>query len=645
MSIFTEKRSVLTRPTSTVDISAPSARSVKSEFTGNPTPSLGYIPSLDGIRAIAVLAVMIFHSAVPWLPGGFLGVDVFFVLSGFLITSLLLQEVERTGGIDFKRFYIRRIRRLVPAFLAVVLVSALLILLFAQDGAGKYREDVLASALYVNNWWNIFGDQSYFEAIGRPPMLQHLWSLAVEEQFYLIWPAVLLFTFRRRLRDGVRRVAIIGVFASTALMAILSLLMSMPGENDPSRLYFGTDTHAMTILAGAALATAWRPKSLPKKLALQPTMVLTAIGVVALALMAWFFVNVTDDSAMLYRGGFLVFAGVCVVVIAVATHPAIAASRVLAIAPMVYIGKRSYGLYLWHWPIFVILRPGIDIGLTGIPALVIQFGLTFAAAELSYRYLEMPVRNGDIGKIWSRWKAQGVALKRAVIACSISIVVVIGLAVGVNAIPAVDSTSYLNGATQVGAGALDAEPADTTISSSESSALKVPDDPLMTAPFVPGEDLTKRPVTAIGDSVMLGAREAVQGALDKVTVDANVSRHAVLMYKRIDQRKNAGKLAPVVVIHPGTNGPAYEDDLREAVAGLSDRVRVVLVTTHVPRSWMDESNSNIRKIAGEFPNVRVAEWAQAAEGHREFFVTDGTHLTPPGGRAYADAIKQAITSP
>lgn len=645
MSIFTDKRSVLSRPTSAVDISESAAHTAKPEFTGKPTPSLGYLPSLDGIRAIAVLAVMIYHSAVPWLPGGFLGVDVFFVLSGFLITSLLLQEVEKTGGIDFKRFYLRRIRRLVPAFLAVILVSALLILLFAQDSAAKYREDVLASMLYVNNWWNIFGDQSYFEAIGRPPMLQHLWSLAVEEQFYLIWPAVLLFTFRRRLRDGVRRVAIIGTFASTALMAILSLLMSMPGDNDPSRLYFGTDTHAMTILAGAALATAWRPKSLPKKLAPQPTMVLTAIGAGALALMAWFFINVTDDSAALYRGGFVVFAGVCVVVIAVATHPAIAASRVLAVAPLVYIGKRSYGLYLWHWPIFNILRPGIDIGLTGIPALILQFGLTFGAAELSYRYLEMPVRNGGVAKMWQRWKDQGVALKRAVIAGSISLVVVLGLAVGVSAIPAVDSASYLNGATEVGAGALNVEPAETTGQSAESSAVKAPDDPLMTAPIVSGEDLTKRPVTAIGDSVMLGAREAVQGALDKVTVDATVSRHADLMYQRIDQRRAAGKLAPVVVIHPGTNGPAYEDDLRKAVAGLSDRARVVLVTTHVPRSWMDESNTNILKVSKEFQNVRVAEWAQVAEGRREFFVTDGTHLAPPGGRAYAEAIRQAIAAP
>ncbi len=644
MSSFTDNPSVTSRPTSTVDISGPPSQSGRPEFTGAPTPSLGYLPALDGIRAIAVLAVMIFHSAVPWLPGGFLGVDVFFVLSGFLITSLLLQEVERTGGIDFKRFYLRRIRRLVPAFLAVILVTALLVLLFAQDSAAKYREDVMASLLYVNNWWNIFGDQSYFEAIGRPPMLQHLWSLAVEEQFYLIWPAVLLFVFHRRLRDGVRRVALIGVFASTALMAILSILMSMPGENDPSRLYFGTDTHAMTILAGAALATVWRPRSLPRKLAPAPTMVLTGIGAAALALMAWFFINVTDDSAALYRGGFLIFAGVCVVVIAVATHPAIAASRVLAVAPLIYIGKRSYGLYLWHWPIFNILRPGIDIGLTGIPALILQFGLTFGAAELSYRYLEMPVRNGDVGRIWQQWKVQGVAIKRALIAAAVSLVVILGLAVGVSAIPAVDSTTYLNGATEVGAGSLEDEVQTVADKNGESKAVKAPEDPQMTAPIVAGEDLTKRPITAIGDSVMLGARESVQSSLDKVTVDAAVSRHANLMYQRIDQRRAAGKLAPVVVIHPGTNGPAYEDDLREAVAGLSDRARVVLVTTDVPRSWMDQSNDNIRKVAKDFPNVRIAEWAQAAQGHREYFVTDGTHLTPPGARAYADTIKEAIAA-
>ncbi|MGA9145956.1 MAG: acyltransferase, partial [Candidatus Nanopelagicales bacterium] len=212
----------------------PDSRSTgdKTPHVTHNTPPLGYLPSLDGIRAIAVLAVMVFHSALPWLPGGFLGVDVFFVLSGFLITTLLLQEVERTGRIHFGAFYLRRARRLLPALAVVLVASAALVVLFAPDAAARLREDIVASSFYVTNWWNILSDQSYFEAMGRPPMLQHLWSLGLEEQFYLIWPAVLLFVFRRKGRDGVRKIALIGAFASTIWMLILSFTMGMPTDQD-----------------------------------------------------------------------------------------------------------------------------------------------------------------------------------------------------------------------------------------------------------------------------------------------------------------------------------------------------------------------------------------------------------------------------
>lgn len=635
------------------------------------TPPLGYLPSLDGIRAIAVLAVMVFHSALPWLPGGFLGVDVFFVLSGFLITTLLLQEVERTGRIHFGAFYLRRARRLLPALAVVLVASAALVVLFAPDAAARLREDIVASSFYVTNWWNILSDQSYFEAMGRPPMLQHLWSLGLEEQFYLIWPAVLLFVFRRKGRDGVRKIALIGAFASTAWMLILSFTMGMPTDQDPSRLYFGSDTHAMTILAGAALATVWRPRALPRRLAPGPTAALSAIGVAAFAVMFWCFIAVDETSPFLYRGGFAVFAGISVVAIAIATHPAIAAAKILGNKPMVYLGKRSYGLYLWHWPIFLVLRPGIDIGWTGLPAFALQFALTLAAAELSYRYVEMPIRRGALGHIWRQLREGGLAsfTRRAKIITASCLVALFALLFALLAIPATDATTYLNGATSVGTEDLTTTQASTTTgtdagasttttgtSNTESAAntpvstvpaggeVPVPVDPTMTAPITPGENLTKRQITAVGDSVMLGARDALVAAMPKVTVDAEVSRQALPTYQRLKDRIAAGKLAQAVILHVGTNGPAYEKDLRAAVKNLSDRGRVVLVTAHMPDKWMDESNTSIRNVAKDFPNVRLADWAAAAEGHREYFVFDGTHLTGPGARAYAQTITTALNS-
>lgn len=626
------------------------------------TPPLGYLPGLDGIRAIAVLAVVIFHSALPWLPGGFLGVDVFFVLSGFLITTLLLQEVERTGRIHFGAFYLRRARRLLPALALVLIASAALVVIFAPDAAARLREDIVASTFYVTNWWNIISDQSYFEAMGRPPMLQHLWSLGLEEQFYLIWPAVLLFVFRRKGRDGVRKIALIGAGASTVWMILLSFIMGMPTDNDPSRLYFGSDTHAMTILAGAALATVWRPRALPRRLAPGPKAALTAIGVGAFAVMFACFIAVDESSALLYRGGFALFAGVCVVAIAVATHPAIGLSRVLGTKPLVYLGKRSYGLYLWHWPVFLVLRPGVDIGWTGLPAFALQFAAAMTAAELSYRFVEMPIRRGALGRIWRQLRDGGLssfsrATKITASACAVTLC---ALTFALLSIPATDASTYLDGATQVGtedltsttnATSANADPSSTNTSTANAAKtpdggeVAIPTDPALNTPLYPGEDLTKRPITAVGDSVMLGARDGLKAAMPKVTVDAEVSRQALPMYQRLRERMATGKLSQVVVLHVGTNGPAYEKDLRKAVEGLSDRGRVVLVTTHMPDKWMSESNASIRNVARDFPNVRVADWAAASDGHREYFVFDGTHLTAPGIRAYAQTVADALKAP
>ncbi len=635
---------ITTRTVDSRDAAASGNSTVTDErpsATGS-TPSLGYLPGLDGIRAIAVLAVLVFHSALPWLPGGFLGVDVFFVLSGFLITTLLLQEVERTGRIHFRTFYLRRARRLLPALFLVFIASAVLAVIFAPDAAARLREDIVASTFYVGNWWNILSDQSYFQAVGRPPMLQHLWSLGLEEQFYLIWPAVLVFVFRKAGRDRVRKVALIGALASTVWMLILSFVMGMPTDNDPSRLYFGSDTHAMTILAGAALATVWRPRSLPRQLAPGPKITLTAIGTLALAVMFWCFATLDESSALLYRGGFLLFAAVSVIVIAIATHPAVAMSKVLGIKPLVYLGKRSYGLYLWHWPIFLVLRPGVDIGWTGLPAFGLQFGITMIAAELSYRYVEMPIRHDALGRIWQRLRSTGLRgfSRTAKITTTASTAALCALTFALISIPATDATTYLNGATAVGTEDL----TSATPTPPASGETAIAPDTNFTAPLVPGENLTKRPITAVGDSVMLGARAALVEDMPKVTVDAGVSRQALPTYQRLRDRLAAGKMSQIVILHVGTNGPAYEADLRKAVEGLSDRSRVVLVTTRMPAKWMAESNASIRSVAKDFPNVRLADWAAASDGRREYFVFDGTHLTSPGARAYAETITEALNS-
>ncbi len=367
---------------------------------------MGYLPGLDGIRALAVIGVLLYHADLDWIPGGFLGVDVFFVLSGFLITSLILEEFDRSGRIDFAKFYLGRARRLLPPLLLMLAVVAVAAAFVVRDAASQVRADTIASIFYVNNWWYILAESSYFEFIGRPPLLKHLWSLAVEEQFYLVWPAITFLIVRRAGRRGVRIAAIVLALLSTAWMVTLSVRNGFPEYADPSRAYFGTDSHAMGLLIGAALATAWRPGRLKADLTPGAKALITGTGIVALLAVAWFFLFVGEFTPWMYRsGGFLVLAVVVAVLIAMATHPASPFGGWLGTQPWRYVGQRSYGLYLWHWPIFMVTRPQLDVPLDGIPLLVLRLALTFGIAELSFRFVEMPIRHGAIDRWVKAWRA------------------------------------------------------------------------------------------------------------------------------------------------------------------------------------------------------------------------------------------------
>ena len=633
---------------------------------------LGYAPGLDGLRAVAVTAVLLFHADIGWFQGGFLGVDVFFVLSGFLITSLLLKELRLSDRVDFGRFYVHRARRLLPALVVVLLGSAVLALTLAPDAAERLRGDIVASMFYVTNWWYVVHDLSYFEAIGRPPLLQHLWTLAIEEQFYLVWPVIAFALYRWGGRLRVASVALVAALVSTGWMAYLSVSGDAPGANDVSRLYFGTDSHAMGLLLGAAFAAVWRMDQLPPRVGATATRTLTAVGVAGLVGIGYFVHEVGPDTVWLYRGGFLVLSAAVVLVIAAAVHPALGFGRVLGWGPMRYLGTRSYGLYLYHWPIFLVLRPGVDLPWTGGSVLVLRLAATLAVAELSYRLVEMPIRNGALRRLWTTWRERyGRRFWAVAGAATLTLGLLIGsVSNGLAAAPSASAIDGLGGLTSIGDDDLSKEPALPQPSPTgaskpgterpgtptpTTSATKKPDPsasptrtgkPVDTAVNFPpgtGTDLTRGPITAVGDSVLLGAHYAVERVLPRVTVDAAVARQFGAVASRILARLQADRLAPVVVIHTGTNGVVPEDQLTDLLTKLSDRTRVVLVNTHVPRSWQDGNNSTIARVAARFPNVALADWAAASVGHREYFVKgDGVHLTQPGGRAFSALIAAAV---
>lgn len=361
---------------------------------------LPYIPGLDGLRAIAVVAVLLYHAGLNIL-GGFLGVESFFVLSGFLITALLLAEWREHGRVSLRGFWLRRARRLLPA-LFLLLAGALLytIVLLPRETA-EVRADTVAALAYVMNWHLILSGQSYFDPLLRPPLLQNLWSLAVEEQFYLLWPLLFVAGMRLLRVAGLLVVTLVAALGSALLMAALY----RPGL-DPSRIYYGTDTRAVGLLLGAALALIWMPGKAPSATDRRLGLLLDCAGTVALAGLIACFVFFSEQHPLLYRGGFALVSAITVIVIAAVTHPgARLVPWLLGWQPLRWIGMRSYGIYLWHWPVFMVTRPYVDLPLAGLPLLALRLAIVGALVELSYRYIEMPVRRGSMS--WRRlWIGQ-----------------------------------------------------------------------------------------------------------------------------------------------------------------------------------------------------------------------------------------------
>lgn len=629
---------------------------------GRRAGEMGYLPGLDGVRALAVLGVLLYHADLDWMPGGFLGVDVFFVLSGFLITTLIVEEMDRRGRLDFKQFYIRRARRLLPALFLMLAVVAAAAAFIYRDAAPAVRADGLASLFYVTNWWYIVADQSYFEFVGRPALLKHLWSLAVEEQFYLVWPAVVFVLMRWRGRRAVLITALVGAVASTVWMGILAVSNGYPELADPSRAYFGSDSHIMGLLLGAALAIVWRPGRLRTNLTPGAQGIITGVGVLALLAVIWTFWQVGEFSSALYRGGFLLLAAVVCVLIAAASHPGAPFGRLLGAQPMRYIGQRSYGLYLWHWPIFMVTRPDLDIPLDGLANFALRMGLTFGIAELSYRYVEVPIRRGAIGRFIKRWK-ESEGAERSELGRRVAVGAGVSLAaltlVGAGLATAKESDNAVAQDVAEAIGIADGGPTELLIDEPTPSPTtpngESPGEPSGEPSAEPTDEPTDEPaanglssnkngtLTAIGDSVMLGVASQLMGKIDGTKVDAEVSRQASGVLERVQALSDKNLLAPQVVLHTGTNGVVTEDQLRAMLDILSDRKKVVVVNTNVPRRWMDPNNELIERVVADYPNAVIADWAAASDGRPEYFVSDGVHPQWPDGiRAFVREIERAL---
>jgi peptidoglycan/LPS O-acetylase OafA/YrhL len=587
------------------------------------------IAGLDGLRALAVIAVLLYHGGL--LAGGFLGVEVFFVISGYLITRILIDEWQRDAHIDLCVFWLRRVRRLWPALFAMILVTVGFSTLALPDELFALRGAAIAGVLWISNWYSILVHQSYFEAVGRPPLLRHLWSLGIEAQFYALWPPALLLALRlgriRRLWVG----SLAGALASAWLMALL-----FQPDADPSRVYYGTDTRASGLLIGAALALA------PAKWLLDvPSAVCGGAVCAALIGLGLLCARLTEFDPFLYRGGFLTVDALSALAIAATVHHRGRLGRaVLEIRPLRWIGVRSYGIYLWHWPVLMLTRPHLDVRLDGWPLLMVRLLLIGALAELSYRFVELPFRRGKI-----RWvpAAGGLAAGVLVFAPSVA-------ATQPDPRPAylpVDAIDTWSRANVVSASELIADDEATAQAVGESN---VESDTDAAGVQTSGLDdnmlqITSTGhlrVTAIGDSVMLGAVGALEADIDGIEIDAAISRQTSAAIELLRDRRVAGQLGDVVVVHLGNNGALSSDQFDAMMDVLAKVPRVLFLTVKVPRAWENPNDAVLADGVQRYSNTVLVDWRGTSLSRPDYFWDDGIHLRPEGAAAYAALISSNI---
>lgn len=583
-----------------------------------------YMPGLDGLRAIAVIGIIIYHLNKKWLTGGFLGVDTFFVISGYLITSLLLKEYEETGIINLKNFWIRRIKRLLPAVLALLIIVGLATLIFEPDNIVRVKHDIVTAIFYVSNWWFIAKDVNYFEQFSFMP-LKHLWSLAIEEQFYLFFPAILillLLTIKKY-----RNVALLFWIISLVSL-LLMVIISQPHMNH-SRVYFGTDTRLQTLLLGVLLAFMWPPF----KLKAQPPKTLRATidtaGIVGLIFLFVLFFTVKDESDWIYNGGFYLISTMTLLIIASVVHPATLVSKVLGNPVLVYIGKRSYSLYLWHFAVISFIHSHYIDGQIPFYVYLFDIILTIALAELSYRYVETPFRKQGFKAfaINKRFKPQFIRTIATIVLALPFVLVLAGAFDKLGKDNITDKAQTFN----------TSENDKYLIHMLPIDDIKLTDDG-KTEEGKEDEVYSNIKPLLIGDSVMVDIGEQFKSRVPKANIDGKVGRNLYQALPLADSNyKHYNQPSDQVVLELGTNGDFTEDQLDNLIDKFG-KAQVYLVNTRVPRSYEGHVNELMADAAKKHKNVKLVDWYKRSEGHTEYFAPDGIHLGNSGVEALTDEI-------
>jgi peptidoglycan/LPS O-acetylase OafA/YrhL len=578
----------------------------------NSTGKIGvkHISSIDGLRAIAVTAVVLYHLGISWIPGGFLGVDLFFVISGYVITRLILDSINQSSALDLRAFYAARLRRIYPGFLFMVICTIIFIGVWAPEAIKRFLSDLPYALTGTINWLLVARHQDYFETVGRPPLLQHTWSLAVELQFYLIWPIILLTVLKYFGKKNIARIALIIAMVSGTTLFFVSLQLDQSNAQQISHIYFGTDTHSLGLFLGSALAVSWIPQNLSADIEKRAQDVIDGIGVVGLLGLISTFLFIEESNASLYRIAFPL-AGIfgCLVIISL-VHPASRFAPIISTAPFRWIGQRSYGIYIWHWVIFQVTRPSVDLSGQTWALYLARVLLVLALADISLRWVEIPFRQGLVQN-WFRgmkYRSAKVQLRQKIsVISSIIIVLAITSSISVQAINKADEV-----ANQV-----------LQQSTQEQQAQ---------------EDLgSTTGLWVTGDSVILGIRSKLEAKEHISLINARVGRQApeLLAVMRVDQ---SSVPSSPVVFNLGNNNALSEATVVEIFEIVKNQPQVIVVNTAVPRAWKDSNNAIISRVASRYANVKVVDWDRISKGRPELFAPDGVHLSPAGSDVYVDLV-------
>jgi peptidoglycan/LPS O-acetylase OafA/YrhL len=573
-----------------------------------------HISSIDGLRAIAVTAVVLYHLGISWIPGGFLGVDLFFVISGYVITRLILDSINQSSALDLRAFYAARLRRIYPGFLFMLVCTIIFIGVWAPEAIKRFLSDLPFALTGTINWLLVARHQDYFETVGRPPLLQHTWSLAVELQFYLIWPLILLGVLKYFGKKNIARIALVIAMVSGTTLFFVSLQLDQSNAQQISHIYFGTDTHSLGLFLGSALAVSWIPQNLSADIEKRAQDVIDGIGVFGLLGLISTFLFIDESNASLYRIAFPL-AGIfgCLVIISL-VHPASRFAPIISTAPFRWVGQRSYGIYIWHWVIFQVTRPSVDLSGQTWALYLARVLLVLALADISLRWVEIPFRQGLVQNWFRGMKYRSAKVKlRQQISVLTSIIMVLAVTTSIS-FQAINKTDEIRNQLVQDSGDAQSQ-----------------------------QDLgSTTGLWVTGDSVILGIRSKLEAKEHISLINARVGRQApeLLAVMRVDQTSVPSS---PVVFNLGNNNALSEQTVVDIFEIVKNQPQIIVVNTAVPRAWKDANNAIISKVAANYPNTKVVDWDRISTGRPELFAPDGVHLSPTGSDVYVDLVLSVIS--